>query len=92
MFGGPGDDTLLGRKGTAIFAGGAGHDFIGDGPFEESQWDVLAGGAGNDELSADNTPASRDIVSCGSIMRGRLIPSCRSSTAVSQHPAQHPVC
>lgn len=51
---------------TPCLAGGAGDDFIGDGPFEESQRDVLAGSAGNDELGADNTPASREIVSCGS--------------------------
>jgi len=65
MAGGPGDDTLLGGKGADTLAGGTGEDFLGDGPFEESQRDVLSGGAGNDELSANNAPASLDIVSCG---------------------------
>jgi Ca2+-binding RTX toxin-like protein len=65
MVGGPGDDTLLGGKGVDTLSEGPGDDFLGDGPFEESQRDVLAGGDGSDELSANNAPASRDIVSCG---------------------------
>ena len=45
--------------------GGAGDDFLADGGVNETQPDVLGGGAGNDELSAFNDPATRDIVVCG---------------------------
>ncbi len=66
MSGGPGDDIVLGYLGADTLAGGAGDDFLGDGPFfREFQRDVLGGGAGNDEVSAFNFPASRDIVGCG---------------------------
>ncbi len=65
LAGSAGDDIVLGGKGTDTLAGGAGDDFLSDGPFREFQRDVLDGGDGNDEVSAFNSPASRDIVGCG---------------------------
>jgi hypothetical protein len=51
--------------GTDTLAGGAGEDFLVDGPCcREFRRDVLGGGAGNDEVTAFNFPASRDIVAC----------------------------
>jgi len=65
LLGRGGRDTLLGQGGSDNVLGGAGDDFLADGVFTETQPDVLGGGAGNDELSAFNDPATRDIVACG---------------------------
>jgi hypothetical protein len=44
----------------------ASDDLLADGTFfREFQRDALAAGDGNDEISAFNSPASRDIVGCG---------------------------
>jgi Ca2+-binding RTX toxin-like protein len=55
----------LGQGDSDNVLGGAGDDFLADGAFTETHSDVLGGGAGNDELSASNDPATRDIIACG---------------------------
>jgi Ca2+-binding RTX toxin-like protein len=52
----------LGQGDSDNVLGGAGDDFLADGAFTETHSDVLGGGAGNDELSASNDPATRDII------------------------------
>jgi hypothetical protein len=46
--------------------GGDGPDWLVDGPLRDTSEDTLSGGDGDDALIANNRPARRDIVSCGS--------------------------
>ena len=68
VVGGSGNDWVLGGLGSDNLVGGGGNDFLGNGPFvfHESAQDNFLGGAGNDVLEVINTPAAKDIVTCGS--------------------------
>jgi len=62
-----GMDLVDGERGSDRVVGGEGPDLLVDGPFgSTSKDDTLSGGDGNDAFFADNGPATRDIVSCGS--------------------------
>jgi Ca2+-binding RTX toxin-like protein len=65
--GGSGNDWVLGGLGSDNLLGGRGNDFLGNGPFvfHESAEDNFLGGAGNDVLEVINTPAAKDVVTCG---------------------------
>jgi plastocyanin len=65
--GGSGNDWVLGGLGSDNLLGGRGNDFLGNGPFvfHESAQDNFLGGAGNDVLEVINTPAAKDVVTCG---------------------------
>src|SRR5215212_8410038 len=66
MVGGSGNDRLSGDPGSDRIFGGAGPDWLNTGSFGEVAKNTLSGGDGDDALIANNRPARRDIVSCGS--------------------------
>lgn len=63
--GGAGNDLIVGASGPDELVGGADDDIIEDGPADDTAEDNLKGGAGDDDITAANYPASRDVVSCG---------------------------
>jgi Ca2+-binding RTX toxin-like protein len=75
VYGDTGSDSTMGEEGRDLIdgwtgsdrmVGGAGGDFLVDGLLgEASKNDVLSGGGGDDIIVADNVPAVKDIVSCG---------------------------
>jgi hemolysin type calcium-binding protein len=66
VMGEEGRDLIDGWSGSDRMVGGAGGDFLTDGLIgEASKNDILSGGGGGDIIVADNVPAVKDIVSCG---------------------------
>ena len=65
MEGTGGDDTLTGTGGADGIKGYGGADTLVDGPGNDAALDRLYGGAGDDEITSANSPASRDVVRCG---------------------------
>src|SRR5215208_7192822 len=66
MRGEEGRDIVDGDSGSDRLFGGAGPDWLNMGDFGEVAQNTLSGGDGDDALIANNRPARRDIVSCGS--------------------------
>jgi Ca2+-binding RTX toxin-like protein len=67
VVGGEGRDLIDGWTGSDRMLGQGGGDQIVDGLIGEgSKDDLLSGGEGDDIFVADNVPATKDIVSCGS--------------------------
>jgi len=66
MRGEEGRDIVDGDSGSDRLFGGAGPDWLNMGDFGEVAKNTLSGGDGDDALIANNRPARRDIVSCGS--------------------------
>jgi Ca2+-binding RTX toxin-like protein len=73
--GDPGSDIIVGQEGRDIVdgdsgsdrvVGGGGPDWIVNGPLSETTKNTLSGGEGDDALIANNRPALRDTVWCGS--------------------------
>jgi Ca2+-binding RTX toxin-like protein len=70
MHGGDGDDDLHAGPGSDILNGGPGNDLLREGDDDDftkyaGKRDILNGGSGDDRLSLTNTPAAKDIASCG---------------------------
>ena len=66
MRGEEGRDIVDGDSGSDRLFGGAGPDWLNVGDFSEVAKNTLSGGDGDDAIIANNRPARRDIVSCGS--------------------------
>jgi Ca2+-binding RTX toxin-like protein len=65
--GGQGRDLIEGWTGSDRMLGQGGGDLLIDGAIDESsKHDVLSGGEGDDIFLAENVPAVKDIVWCGS--------------------------
>ncbi|ABG04072.1 hypothetical protein Rxyl_1106 [Rubrobacter xylanophilus DSM 9941] len=58
-------DRLYGGRGADGINGGPGDDLLVQGPVEEYARDSLNGGRGDDRIRAANSPAVRDVVTCG---------------------------
>src|SRR5215210_3098806 len=65
LHGGPGKDFVVGGRGSDNILGEEGNDLIIDGPDREFATDKLSAGDGNDAVGAVNSPAFKDIVTCG---------------------------
>jgi len=65
LLGGPGNDFVVGGRGSDNILGEEGNDLVIDGPDREFATDKLSAGDGNDAVGAVNTPAFKDIVTCG---------------------------
>jgi len=63
--GGRGDDILWGATGADVISGGRGDDELGDGEAHRGALDTLSGGPGDDFFIPWNSPAGKDLVSCG---------------------------
>jgi serralysin len=66
LVGGHGNDALLGGLDSDTMVGGDGNDFFYGGDFEPPlARDTFSGGAGDDVIDVINTPAGKDVVTCG---------------------------
>ena len=66
LVGGHGNDALLGGFDSDTMVGGNGNDFMNGGEFAPPlARDTISGGAGNDVIDVINTPAGKDVVTCG---------------------------
>ncbi len=63
--GGPGNDAVIGGRGADKVLGGDGNDLVADGPDREFATDRLTAGDGNDVVAVVNSPAFKDLVTCG---------------------------
>ena len=65
--GGDGNDALLGGLDSDTMVGGDGNDFMFGGDFDQAPFakDTFYGGDGNDVIDVINTPAGKDLVTCG---------------------------
>ena len=66
LLGGPGNDAIIPGVGSDNASGGSGNDLFAEPTFREAAKDTYSGGSGNDVFVVNNTPASEDIVVCGS--------------------------
>src|SRR5215210_1237405 len=64
LVGGSGDDTVCGGLGTDNVVGGEGKDVLCGGP--DRKTDALSAGDGNDVVGIQDSPAVKDLVTCGS--------------------------
>jgi len=64
LVGGSGDDIVGGGLGTDNVVGGEGNDVLCGGP--DRKTDTLSAGGGNDEVGILDSPAVKDLVTCGS--------------------------
>ena len=69
LFGGPGNDIVIGGWGSDNVVGEEGNDLLFDGPDRDVALDKLSGGAGTDVIGVASLrlkAAAPDIVTCGS--------------------------
>jgi Ca2+-binding RTX toxin-like protein len=64
LVGGSGNDTVCGGLGVDNVVGGEGADVLCGGP--DRKTDTLSAGDGNDVVGIQDSPAVKDIVTCGS--------------------------
>jgi Ca2+-binding RTX toxin-like protein len=64
VVGGSGDDVVGGGLGTDNVVGGEGKDVLTGGP--DRKTDTLSAGDGNDVVGIQDSPAVKDLVTCGS--------------------------
>jgi Ca2+-binding RTX toxin-like protein len=65
LVGGPGNDSVIGGRSSDNILGEEGNDLVIDGPDREFATDKLSARDGNDVVAAVNSPAFKDIVTCG---------------------------
>jgi Ca2+-binding RTX toxin-like protein len=65
LAGGPGNDAVIGGRGADNVLGDAGNDLVADGPDREFATDKLSAGGGNDVVAVVNSPAFKDLITCG---------------------------
>lgn len=58
-------DVIDGNSGADSLYGSDGADTIDDGPANDAWVDTISGEDGDDDITAANDPASRDIINCG---------------------------